>query len=531
MVIPPAPRPDKESLSNKIWSATHRYATEMGTIDQHLGSMFKNFAKAYILRNVPQVDPSEVKDFSEWVARYPGGRAQFFKDLREIPTHSKRDYTRDSFLKKESYPQGGEYRIGEPYEEFKPARSINHAADIFAAYLGPAISAADKALFKVRIRQGSGFVKGTDPSTWGTLQEALFGSEPVCATDFTSFEAHHSGVFAEVVAFWLNHALRTLGLPCSIRAMIRDAVLGTNKIRMEGLRMQIVQRLMSGNLWTSSANGLLNLLINSFLFVYRRGKSIEKMVDQAYYFKILVEGDDAVFQYHANNRHLIPALGLRYKIEEHRHYGAASFCSTFRSIVNLKSYYDPRKFLKKFWVLDMAFDCDKSDKHMMRAKALSYGTLYPHVPVIADACRDVLERTRGYDVRRYLTILRDNEYKFRNLPLKPSHMAIGGKSVTAEDRGEFFELFGIPINTQHAFVESLRKNQCDIDAFGLLRPETIWHSERYLSTDKSRTRSYERVNDFYRDELMNPIPGWDDNRPCFSYRTRAFLSDEYASLR
>jgi len=519
LVIPPGPRPDKESLSNKIASATHRFATNMGMIDQHQGSMFLNFAKLYIKRNVPQVNLENVKTFDEWVAKYSGGRAAFFRDLRDQTTHTAREYDIASFVKDESY------------DEIKPARSINHLADIFAAYLGTAIGAADKALFNVRIRQGSGFVKGTNPSTWGALQEALFGDQPVCGTDFTSFEAHHRGVFAQAVAFWLNHALRPLNLPSSLRTFIHEAVLGRNCVRMRGIRIMVMQRLMSGNLWTSSANGLLNLLINSYLFVYRPGRTIEKMVDHAYYFKILVEGDDAIFQYHVNNRHLIAALGLRYKIEEHRHHGTASFCSTYRSITTLKSYCEPTKFLRKFWTVGIKYDSSKNDLHMMRAKALSYGTMYPHVPIVADACRDVLDRTRGFDCRKHLRILRDSEYKFRNLDQTLPFNHIGGDNVGPDDRRDFADIFGYPISTQQRFKSHLRKNRCDIETYGLATAESLWHAERYLSGSKWRVRSYEDVNVHMSEMLARPIPMWNDYRPVFHYRTSAFNYDEYGSIR
>lgn len=522
-VIPPGPRPDKASITGKIVSATHRYATNMGVVDARIGRKFKEFAKTYILRYIRAIDPLNVMTFDEWVAKYPSGRRKLFKSLRENDVFTERDWNIQSFIKDECYA------------EIKPPRSVNHMADLFAAYLGTAQTLADKALFASindafsKFNGGaSGFVKGTNPATWGARQDQLFEDGPVSTTDFTSFEAHHRGVFAEVVAFWLNHALRPLGLPCSIRHLIYRAVMGDNHVRMTGVRILTHQSLMSGNLWTSSANGLLNLLINSFLFVYEEDKSIEDMVKQALSFKILVEGDDAIFQYHQRNRHLIDKMGLRYKIEDFPNYGVASFCSTYISGRTGKAFCEPKKMVQKFYTLPMECDNDKIDKHMMRAKALSYGTLYPHEPIVADVCADVLNRTRGYDCRKQLSILREREYKFNNQINVLNFKEIGGANIRPTDRLDFQDMFNIPVYLQHRVWELLDRPYSMFWAAVLDLDDhaNLTHAARQIQSVKTVHRSHEDLRPLLKRDIRASIPDWSCARPCILMRAGRAQYDE-----
>lgn len=489
----------------------------MNDCEPRLASDFRKFAKEYILRNVPQVKVGEVPSFDEWVAKYPGGRRRMMRELRECTVHGRDDYLIMSFIKDECYC------------EFKPARSINHLKDIFAAYLGTACTAADKALYNVCINVGSGFVKGTNPATWGELQEVLFGDKAVSTTDFTSFEAHHRGVFSEIVAFWLNHALRPLGLPSSLRQMLREAIMGDNRIKMRGLRILVYQRLMSGNLWTSSANGLLNLLINSFLYSYKPNRSIEKMLSVSYAFKILVEGDDAIFQYHRRNRDLIARMGLRYKLEDFADYGVASFCSTFRSMRTSRVFCEPTKVLQKFFTLPMSCESKKMDLHMMRAKALSYGTLYPHSPIVAELCRYVLHETRGFDCRKQLETLRGSEYKFRNLNTVLKHSEIGGNNISETDIEDFSQLFDVPLQTIRTAHEDIMCGRLRIESWKLADEVHLATMFDYVSTTKTSRRDYSDMNvllglpaTFNQDDQCR----WTNRRPCFAYRTSAFRYDD-----
>ncbi len=515
-------RPDNNSLNNGLASAAHRFGTKMPVPDQKLLNTFKRFAKSYIFRYIPQVQATDVPTFDQWVAKYPGQRRAYLTKLHEDSnTYDFHDWLISYFQKWEDY---GKLTAA--------PRGINHMSDKFKVFAGPSIHAADKSLYGLRLGpfRGSdfckdkddegyarpGFVKGTDPSTWGRRQELLFGHDPVSTTDFSSFEAHHIGAMAEVVAFWLNHALRPLGLPSSIRTIIHESVIGNNKLRGKGLRMQIKQRLMSGNLWTSSANGLLNLLINSFLYSYDPRKSIEDMVRTSHSFRILVEGDDAIFEYHTRNRDLIARMGLMYKLEDFRDYGEASFCSTFRSLRDGSPYMRPDKFLLKFFTMHMKFDSDRQERAMMRAKAYSYGSLYPHCPVIGHICRHVLDQTRSIDCRTQLESLRASSYNLRDIAILP-WSKIGGESVTESSRRDYCLLFGIEPASLRRMEADISRWDINLDDYQLARHRDLARMQA-ISRSNDHVSSWEPTTALLATDFIKPIPGWSSNRPYLTMR-------------
>jgi hypothetical protein len=391
----------------------------------------------------------DVKDFDVWVSKYPGSRARQLSELHaERQVADLRDVTCKAFIK------------WEQYKEAKQARGINSYSDFSKVVLGPIIEAFDKCLFKHHF-----FVKGTDPSTWPALLEETFGNDPVNATDFSSFEAHQYGVASTIVHYAIMHTLRDLPLSRYQRQMISRMVLGTNVCDFRDITVETEQRLMSGALWTSSSNGLMNLLFISY--ISNPHSQVADMVEWTNNeFRAKVEGDDGIFTGNIRTGRL-HALGLDLKVEKHPNYQSAAFCQIMTdSAGNL--YTDVPRALRKFWVLPMRFFGAKQSTldAYFRCKALSYYKMYRNCPVLGELAYNLLLQTRSVDHRRFSD---DAEFQWHRLSMEAAVVeglyktSAGAPCVTPDARLAVAELFGLPVDEQLSIEAKFRKGTWPIE--------------------------------------------------------------------
>jgi len=186
-------------------------------------------------------------------------------------------------------------------------------------------------------------------------------------------------------------------------------VLGQNVTRMSNVTAKLDQRLMSGAMWTSSANGMLNLLICSYLMArtvnkYDTPEVLAENVDS--YYTGLVEGDDGICVDRFVDESLIQELGLSLKFDHFQSYRDAAFCQILctddgRKICNIK------KTLRKFFCLHPSFQHsnDLVCRSMLRAKAMSLSYLHHDCPILGMLAWKVCEMTRGYSTDRGRTEL------------------------------------------------------------------------------------------------------------------------------
>lgn len=376
---------DLRHPANAIAATAARYARRMPDADPAVMNEFRAFAEAAlpILFEPPQ--KSTLKTYDEWLrhANYPAKRKEYLYALRRKTFNiCERTMHNDSFIKAEIYQKRS-----------KNPRAINSYSDVSKVMLGPLFHAIDKATFRSHY-----FVKGTNPRDWPSRLLATFADGPVISTDFTSFEAHHTGVFAEVVYAWFVHMTRDFDLPETTRMIVRRLMLGRNIIKFANLNVECNQRLMSGALWTSSANGVLNLLINGFLAA-RAALPNASPLERAQWLASgahgLVEGDDGLFKDVGQDDAVAAALGCVLKVERFESCAGAGFCGIICDPVEQQIVKDPIKFLRNFFVLPARYA--KSKPHvwdqLLRAKALSYYVTYRNSPIIGPICAEVLRRT------------------------------------------------------------------------------------------------------------------------------------------
>lgn len=375
----PAYKTDPSYVWNKVAACVHRFGTKMPRPAQGAKD-FVDFARNFILFHFESLKPEELLTLDEWLEKtdYTQVRKEELRKLRRSHNHlTEKDLVSKSFIK------------DEVYNEVKQPRAINSPSDLTKAFVGPLFYSIDKKTFATKW-----FVKGTNPKLWPALLAELFGDEKVTSTDFSSFEAHHSGIFAYIVYFWALHMCRNV---CSnnMKRLVARMMLGTNVTKFKGVSATILQRLMSGSMWTSSANSVLNLIISAYL----NARSSDPLAPAIYlaqnihlYLRGKFEGDDGIYNYVPINPALITQLGIVYKPDVFEHYSQASFCGVVCDPKSLCVITDPIKALRKFPCLnpDMG-TTPKRRAALIRAKALSMLCVYEQCPILSVLAKRVIE--------------------------------------------------------------------------------------------------------------------------------------------
>jgi len=529
-----APRyADRSDPGNQVDAVCHRYACDMPTPQPKAMSDFIKFAKAFIVAKVPKAQQCDVKTFDEWLEStgYPPGRCRYLRNLHAtLRFHNKDLVVNEAFLKWEGYA------------EYKHPRAINSYSDASKCILGPIQQAIDKALFRTQDAASAYpfFVKGTAPKTWPSMLEKTFGTDRVGGTDFTSFEAHHRDAFSEIIHFWMMHAVRDLDMTCNYKRMVSAMVKGVNKSKFQHLVAEVDQRLMSGALWTSSANGLLNLLVLSWLNgrTANPDASIEWLIDHhGEYFRGFVEGDDGIFTLPRRiPQALIDSLGLRLKFDEYDHFSMASFCGIVCDEQGTTCVTDPAKVTRNFFCLHPKYQGAKECTKMalMRAKALSYAYNFYDTPIIGELCRKVCEKTRVYDTEARKRLSELDAYKrgFVETAYDELHELVKRRPLVPPEAYHLVERnFGIGINDQLRIEDAIRTADhaifVNLDCFS--NPTTLEHAARYITRlppiDTPHTYpAY--VQDILDNDL---VPELDAARPA-ALASRAYASRRHPEL-
>jgi hypothetical protein len=317
----------------------------------------------------------------------------------------------------------------------------------------------DEKTFATQFPGGSGFVKHTQPRQWAARMWSLFGWNPVDETDFSSMEALHDDVHSDTVLFWMKHMMRGLHMNCSQKRLLLRLMQGTNVMKFRGVTAEVPRRLMSGSMWTSSANAVLNLTIITYL----NAKAVYPNLDPASLaqvafvaFRGLVEGDDGIFLHRNIDKHLIELLGIRLKLETAPHFGAASFCGIVCCPRTLRCVMDPLKILRLFFCLPARMVDSKHNKQLalLRCKAMSLSVNLYHTPIVGALCHRVIHITEGLRASaKHLDRYKMDAYRIAqgeriwSQPPRPDDSS----------RRTVADIFGVPISEQLRIEKSLAR--------------------------------------------------------------------------
>jgi len=381
----------KNSPSNIIAATMKRFGTEMPPSQSKETKLFTRFSKAMIRFLYPETSfLNHQQKFTEWVGKYPGGRAAVLTELRAKIERITKDFIRvKSFIKDESY------------DELKFARAINSICDEYKVLLGPLMGAIEELLF-ADTPTNPYFVKHSNPKTWPKRMRELFKLTRVAETDFSSFEAHHKEHFSEIFYYLMLHLTRNISDMKPYKVLMARLIKGRNIISFHNMRVEIDQRLMSGALWTSSANGIMNLLTLMYLQVRSRTDLTDpdQMVKWVHSnFRGLVEGDDGIMSAPVDlDQKVISDLGLKLKLDYHNDFSEAKFCGITCDPAQLTVLKNPIAVMRRFFLLPKRYRLSRPSIQMglLRARALSYLYTFHDCPIVGPMAYEVCRLTRSY---------------------------------------------------------------------------------------------------------------------------------------
>lgn len=381
--------PSLTSTSNQIIACVHRFGRNMPDPDPATILDFERYCRRFIVEEFEPITTLDLPSFDVWLEHtpYSNARKKQLRELRKTMSLDDKAFDSQSFGKWEQYPK------------YKAMRAINSPSDLSKAILGPLIWASDKKTFKSRF-----FVKGSDPKTWPDQLRKLFGTQRVVETDFTAFESTHRDKFAEIISFWLDHMTQLVRTDLQWQ-YIQHLVNGTNRAVFKFVTATIPQRLMSGSLWTSSANGVLNLMIMSYLSGRAQYPNLdpERLADiMRQEFVGKVEGDDGITLDVGITPLQIANLGIVLDFEPHDNYSQANFCGITCPLDGGSIIIDPMKVMRKFFLIPPKYMNSPAKVHLelLRAKALSYAHLFGECPIVGALSRAVLRLTSNVRISR-----------------------------------------------------------------------------------------------------------------------------------
>lgn len=304
--------------------------------------------------------------FRTWIdgTNYTQKEKEGFEQLlKERDTLEEKDYKNKCFIKAETYP------------EFKHFRPIKSRSDRFKAKMGPIFQLINEVLFT----QKEFFIKKVPVRDRPkVIKEILEGYLEMNLTDFSSFEAH----FLPMVMFCIEYVfyeycVQFLDEGPWFMSEIDKSMMKLNKCEFKSFVAYCLSR-CSGEMCTSSGNGLSNLVITTYT---SRSKSCVRFSGQ-------FEGDDGVTGTlpveSSPTTKDFEELGWSCKLETTLDFSKASFCGIVADEDDLLTVCDVRQYLVDFaWTSPRYVKANFSTRlSLLRAKGYSAIYQYPGCPII-----------------------------------------------------------------------------------------------------------------------------------------------------
>lgn len=379
------------SVANEVSATIKRFGCDMPNGDNEERKKFFLFSTSLlesILEPIVDTDVHTLENALEDTSYSKTRKEQLINLVKHFDPQKELDVKVKSFIKDEGYL------------EMKYPRAINSPSDLTKAILLPLWKAVDEATFK----KLPGTIKGTRPDQRYSLLDQMLGDEPVLETDFSSMEAHHEREFIDLIFWWFCFMTRNLENFGLQKQLTEKLMKGRHLIEFKNSRVSLDQRLMSGALWTSSSNTVLNYCLMNYIHsqtVYPDG-DVQNLLQAAKSYRGMVEGDDGICvgqpAQDLQRRLIIDRLGLKLKFSYHNHHSEANFCGMTCDPCSKSVVKDPIGVLLKFFVLPRRYKTanERTKLALLRARAMSYKSLFPNAPIIGKMCDYVLYRTRSY---------------------------------------------------------------------------------------------------------------------------------------
>lgn len=346
----------------------------------------------------------------------------------------------------------------ETYMEFKNGRGIYAREDVAKVVFGPYFKEIEKLVYyDPATDQGiKHFIKHVpvDKRADFIMEEVYMEAFRSVCTDYSSLEAHFDPDFMDSCEFVLyEHMLRKTQYGSVILEIMREVLLGVNKIFGNGVRARILGRRMSGEMNTSLGNGWTNLMLFSMWHI-EAGGSFQTL-------RGVIEGDDGLFcipvEMKLPTETFFSEWGCLIKIIIVDDISTASFCGLIFDQDERKIIADPFKILGNFGYTSNRYAlCRKSKLNsLLRAKAMSALVQYDGCPIISVLAKKILELTRSYDVRSVIAKERDEWRRGKLIYGMQNYKMYTDTVVGMKTRLLFENMYGIPVAVQISIENSI----------------------------------------------------------------------------
>lgn len=412
------------------------------------GFLFQQF-KAFVQKELSAYEPLPHQDWDlefvnkEWLdvaKHYNESQKSMFRFLfqkfvenqHSSETH-KNLYACNSFIKREFYAESKEPRI------------INSRSDMFKVVVAPYIKGIEHAVI-----YNKHFIKGKAPQERVVrMQEILDRFKFVAETDYSSFEGSFSWNIqkyceASLFKHMLSNNLHVWKIIEPIYAFnSRNKCVFANSRQYMDVAQFSGSR-MSGDMWTSLANGFTNMML--FKFVVDYNARLKRLpID----YDFIVEGDDGFLAFNVMlDLAPIKDLGFQLKIVSGTDLNDLSFCGTCLG-PDATPVPDFWRTIEKFgWsfddhIIDHYHDKPtKAEMELLYAKALSLQAESEGIPILQPLALKCLELSHVHKLaQRYITYYEEHI-------LQLSTYVPVAKPITQEMRVFFADRFGVSIEDQ-----------------------------------------------------------------------------------
>lgn len=428
------PKADNCDGYSQLAGASKRVCRQPFGRRKHVARRFAAFVKKWLKDNVTPIDWTLDVNLEDYLAEshYSEARKQQLRNA---------SFERDPATFDLAYRQAKCFIKDESYGEFKAPRWIMSRCEAFKAEFGPYIHFAEKEIYKMKY-----FVKHLTPEQRiSRLCEMDQFGATFWTTDHSSFEAAmtvETMCICEIAL--LDHLYGKHPQYETLRKNIDSVVGRKNHLVCSHAVIDGIEARMSGDNHTSLGNGFTNLMAISFA-LHEIGVAE---------FDALIEGDDAVFSSYGKKveKKDFNRIGFDVKMLEGPVAPEQGFCGLIADHITKEAITEPYKVLLNFgWTSKQyLFSSDDTMKALVRAKALSYGFMYPSCPVLSAFFKRMLLLTSDVTHYKMLRVIKNAKMDLyqRQKMLRAIHSKIVFSEPTARTRQLFSHVFAISIDEQ-----------------------------------------------------------------------------------
>jgi len=355
----------------------------------------------------------------------------------------------------------------EPYPEMKFPRYINSRPDNYKGTVGGFIHLAEEVIFH-KSKLARFFVKGKRIDEMPELMKDIAAMAHHLGTDYKSFESGFNPRYTDMCECMLwrhvfknNPIILDFVMECYFEIkylqLAKDGpfrrcyVPRTEVLHNKLYVIRVIGTRMSGDMWTSLANGFSNLM-NSLYIAKQHGLDWKNM-------KLLVEGDDGIMGLTDPifTKHDYEQFGFKIDMVYTQDFTKQLFCGNLFDPVEGRTIISTEQIMRTFWtVASMYFRSGDVKKNcLLRSKAMSLFCLGKYTPIASALALKLLDVIGiGGEIVEpgnawWETQIRD---VYANETFKPVEISYRSRML-------FASKFNVPINEQIQLESQISKCQ------------------------------------------------------------------------